>query len=79
MLFHFVPATDCPYNTPCTTQKRNLKVKDKSSPGDFDAVSSDLRPFLLDTQLKSMGLDASLSPSGGEMDQIDGEAVRQVW
>lgn len=44
----------------------------KSSLGHFVIVSSDLRLFLKDPQLKSRGLDVSVSPSGGEMDQVEG-------
>jgi len=33
----------------------------------------------MDKQLKSGGLGVSLSPSGGETDQIEGEAVREAW
>lgn len=33
----------------------------------------------MDPELKGRALDVSLSPSGGEVDEIEEEAARQAW
>ena len=43
---------------------------------DFVVMSSDLRPYVLDTQVK---IGAELSPPGGELDLLAGEGAGQTW
>lgn len=60
-------------------QKEAKRKGYKSTLSHSVVVLSDLSLFLMDTQLNSRDLDVSLSPSGGEMDQLEREAVRHTW
>lgn len=79
VLFHLVPAIDFHKNIIFKHEEAQMGTGYKCILGHFVVDLSDLRPFLMDTQLRTRGLDVSLSPSGGEMDQIEGEAVWQAW
>ncbi|KAI3353538.1 hypothetical protein L3Q82_020068 [Scortum barcoo] len=46
---------------------------------DFVIVSSDLRPYVLDTQVKRFAELVNRSPPGGELDPLAEEEVGQTW
>ncbi|KAI3369421.1 hypothetical protein L3Q82_007646 [Scortum barcoo] len=46
---------------------------------DFVVVSSDLRPYVLDTRVKRGAELSTRSPPGGELDPLAEEEVGQTW